>query len=244
MEDKKFNVVFQSGVEKAELIIRELKEENVLPVARPIKVGIIGTPGTIRDFLDKRINELPQKQCHVLVDRDNNKIVLVINESDHYTVGTITDKLEFHPKLIEFGINMKKGWDPLELGQFFKMNRSYFYDRAENMAIVATLRDFKAKVDVSIEKMKSDVGSFADNYSGAVTSNLPGEFKLNIPVFKGGDRETLEVEIWATVTGRDVSLQLVSPGAVNFMEEERDKILDFQKERIMEIAPETAIMEV
>lgn len=244
MDKGKINVVFQPGVEKAELVIREVDTVNELQVVSPEKIKITGVPGTIRNFLDKRINELDQKKCHVLIDRDNNCIGLILNESDYYTKGSVTERLEFHPKLVEFGINMKKAWDPTELGQFFKMNRTYFHDRAENMAIVATLKDFKAKVDISIEKMKNENGSFADNYSGAVTSNLPGEFKLNIPVFKGSDRETLEVEIWANVTGRDVSLQLVSPGAVNFMEEERDKILDFQKERIIEVAPDVAIMEV
>ena len=244
MEEQKINVVFQPGVEKAELIIRELNEENVLPVKKPIPVAVIGVPGTIRNFLDKRIGELNQKKCHVIVCRDANSITLIINESDEYNKGSVVDKLQYHPKLIEFGINMKKAWEPIELSQFFKMNRSFFLDRSENMSIVNTLKNLKTTVDVSIEKMKEENGSFADNYSGVVTSNLPGEFKLNIPVFKGSARETLEVEIWATVNGRDVSLQLVSPSAVAFMEEERDKLLDFQKERIMEKAPDTAIMEV
>lgn len=244
MDKDKINVVLSPGLEKAELIIREVSTVNELEIMRPVKIGIVGVPGTIRNFLDKRSHILNEEECHVLVNRDENKITLVINESDFYTSGSVVDKLEFHPKLIEFGINMGKEWDPLELGQFFKMNRTFFLDRTENMNIVSTLRDFKAKVDVSIEKMKSESGSFADNYAGAVTSNLPGVFKLSIPIFKGLGRETLEVEFWATVNGRDVTLQLVSPGAVAFMEEERDKILDFEKERIIEVASDTAIMEI
>lgn len=53
----------------------------------------------------------------------------------------------------------------------------------------------------------------------------------------------IEVEFYASVNGRDVTLQLVSPGACQLLEDLRDRIIDEQVTRIRELAPEMAIIE-
>lgn len=85
--------------------------------------------------------------------------------------------------------------------------------------LVSTLKNFKAKVNQDIERSKEENGSKTDNYSQVVDSNLPKSFKLNIPLFKGFACEEIEVEIYADVDGRDVSLSLVSAGANEAIEE-------------------------
>jgi len=105
------------------------------------------------------------------------------------------------------------------------------------------LKNFKATVDSKIEKQKSDKGDFNDSYSGVVNSNLPGTFKLRIPIFKGRKKEDLEVEFWASVSGRDVSLKLISPGAAMALEEVRDVIFDEQKNEILKRNPGIAVIE-
>ena len=81
------------------------------------------------------------------------------------------------------------------------------------MKLVTELKNFEATVNSKVEKQKSEKGDFKDNYSGVVMSNLPEAFTLQIPIFKGMPAETIEVEFYASVNGRDVTLQLVSPGA-------------------------------
>ena len=83
-----------------------------------------------------------------------------------------------------------------------------------------------------------------DNYSQVVDSNLPKSFKLNIPLFKGFAQEEIEVEIYADVDGRDVSLSLVSAGANEAIEEYKNKVIDEQLEQIRQIAPDIVIIEV
>jgi hypothetical protein len=168
---------------------------------------------------------------------------LVISENDDYYRGVVIGKLEQHPKFKEFGINAGKNWDPNELGQFCKMNRAFFLDRSENMKLVSDLKNFEAKVATEIKKQKSDNGDFADNYSGVVTSNLPGLFKLKIPLFKGREAEELEVEFYASINGRTVALQLYSPGAMQALEDLRDVVIDEQIDKIKELTPDIAIIE-
>lgn len=112
------------------------------------------------------------------------------------------------------------------------------------MMLVSTLKNFKAKVNQDIERSKEENGSKVDNYSQVVDSNLPKSFKLNIPLFKGFSCEEIEVEIYADVDGRDVSLSLVSAGANEAIEEYKNKVIDVQLDVIRQIAPDIVIIEV
>lgn len=109
--------------------------------------------------------------------------------------------------------------------------------------LVSTLKNFKAKVNQDIERSKEENGSKVDNYSQVVDSNLPKSFKLNI-LFKGFVCEEIEVEIYADVDGRDVSLSLVSAGANEAIEEYKNKVIDEQLDAIRQIAPDIVIIEV
>jgi hypothetical protein len=245
MENEKLQVVM-GPTGKADIIIREVKEVNELPLKAPVKIQLSGVIGAPVEFLSKRLSEIEQinqKRCHVIVTRESLSIVLIINENDEYTLGSVTGKLEHHPKFKEFGINSGKGWDANELGQFCKMNRAFFIGKAENMDLVTKLKNFEAKVNTVIEKQKAESGDFKDNYSGVVTSNLPGAFKLKIPLFKGRTAEEIEVEFYASVNGRTVALQLFSPGASQAIEELRDQAIDLEVEKIRAIAPDIAIIE-
>lgn len=244
MQNEKLNISLTG--EKSELIIREVDKVNELEVKAPVKVSISGTIGAPFEFIKKRISEadqINQKRCNIIVDRQLGIIKLTTSENDYYNSGTIQGVLSNHNKLAEFGINTGKKWTPNELGQYFKMNRAFFVDKSENMKIVSDLKSFTAKVDTTISKQKQDNGSFEDTYAGIVTSNLPGAFKMKIPLFRGMQSEEIEIEIYASINGREVLLQLFSPGANQAVEEIRDSIIDEQISLISEFAPEIVIIE-
>lgn len=246
MKNETLQVNFADGVTKGEIIIREVQKVNELEIKAPVKVSLSGIISAPLEFLTKRLDQpdqVNQKRCHVIVSREKLSIKLIINEHDEYTSGCVTGTLEQHPKFKEFGINSGKGWDPNELGQFFKMNRAFFPDKSENMDLVSKLKSFEAKVNTSIDKKKSDSGDFADNYNGVVNANIPGAFKLRIPLFKGRPAEEIEVEFYASINGRTVLLQLYSPGANQAVEELRDQVINEQIDSIKTLAPDIAIIE-
>lgn len=231
------------GGKTQEVIFREGAAARPLDPKAPVKTNIVGVISTPAEYIKKRGEILDYDSAHILVSRENVSITLITNEADDYRRGQIKGVLAFHPQFIAFGINASKVWDPNELGQFFKMNRSFFPDKKTNMALVSQLKNFEATVNSRIEKQNSEKGDFKDNYSGMVMSNLPEAFFLEIPVFKGTPRETIEVEFYATVNGREVGLQLMSPSAVQLLEEQRDKAIDEVLESIVAMAPEIAIIE-
>lgn len=245
MSENKLNVVVPKDYSGApiEIILREGKAAEQLPNREPINVEINGTIDTPLRWLEKKVELIDQKKAYISVSRDDMSIALVDKENDYYS-NNIAGWLEASKEMKAFGINADKRWEPIKLSQFFKMHRAFFKDKTENMTLVSTLKNFKAKVAQDIERSKEENGSKVDNYSQVVDSNLPKSFKLNIPLFKGFACEEIEVEIYADVDGRDVSLSLVSAGANETIEEYKNRVIDEQIEAIKVVAPDIAIIEV
>lgn len=223
MENEKMQVNFAPGMTEATLRVIELHEENELPVLEPDKVELAGTIGSVHEFLLKRISEkeqINQKRCYILVDREKMTLKLVTNETDSRNKATVRGELKYYPKFLEFGINTSKTWE-----------------------LVTVLKNFKASIDSKVENSRQDNGSRTDNYSQVVNSNLPASFNLIVPIFKGRPAEEIEVEIIADVDGRNIRLSLCSPGAEVIVEEERNKAIDEQLLLIRKLAPDIAIIE-
>lgn len=246
MENEKMQFNFAPGATKCELIVREGEAIKELEPKAPIKTKLSGVIGAPVEYLTKRVatGQFTQERSHLIVNREAIKLSLVINEDDEYNRGQVDGTLEFHPKFEEFGINTGKVWTPIELGLFFKMNRAFFPDKGTNMKLVSDLMNFSATVNNVIERSVKENGDRTDNFAQVVNSNLPASFMLNVPILKGMKAESLEVETFAKVNGREVAFTLLSPGANQTLEEIWDKAIDSQLEQIKEIAPNIAIIEI
>ena len=245
MSENKVNLVVPKDYNGTpiEVVLREGEAPELLEIKEPERVVISGTIDTPFRWLEKRIELINQKTSNIIVNRDVMGIALTVDETNYYQ-SDIRGELKTSKEMVEFGINAEKKWEPIKLSKFFKMHRAFFKDKSENMTLVSTLKNFKAKVNQDIERSKEENGSKIDNYSQVVDSNLPKSFKLNIPLFKGFACEEIEVEIYADVDGRDVSLSLVSAGANEAIEEYKNKVIDEQLDAIRNIAPDIVIIEV
>lgn len=245
MSENKLNVVVPKDYNGApiEVVLREGEAPVALDPKEPERVVINGTIDAPFRWLEKRVELINQKATNLIVNRDKMGLALTIDETNYYQTE-INGILQASKEMMEFGINTDKKWEPIKLSKFIKMHRAFFTDKSQNMILVSTLKNFKAKVNQDIERSKEENGSKVDNYSQVVDSNLPKSFKLNIPLFKGFACEEIEVEIYADVDGRDVSLSLVSAGANEAIEEYKNKVIDEQLELIRQIAPDIVIIEV
>lgn len=245
MSENKLNVVVSKDYNGTpiEVVLREGEAPELLEIKEPERVVISGTIDTPFRWLEKRIELINQKASNIIVNRDVMGIALTVDETNYYQ-SDIRGELKTSKEMMEFGINTEKKWEPIKLSKFVKMHRAFFTDKSQNMMLVSTLKNFKAKVNQDIERSKEENGSKVDNYSQVVDSNLPKSFKLNIPLFKGFACEEIEVEIYADVDGRDVTLSLVSAGANEAIEEYKNKVIDEQLDAIRQIAPDIVIIEV
>lgn len=226
-----------------EVILREGQAPKAIDPKAPINVEIAGTIDSPLRWLKQRVQLIDQKEAHIYVNRDKMSIVLITNERDEYLKGKIGGFLETSEEVNNFGINTGKQWEPQTLSLFFKMNRSFFTDKSKNMKLVSDLKDFKARINSKVEQSKSENGSYTDNYSQVVVSSLPPSFNIRIPLFKGFSPEEIEVETYADVDGRSVTISLMSAGANEAIQEYKNKVIDEQLELISQVAPDIVIIE-
>lgn len=245
MSENKINLVVPKDYngKPIEVVLREGEAPVALDPKEQERVVINGTIDAPLRWLEKRVELINQKSSNIIVNRDKMGLALTIDETNFYQTE-INGILQASKEMMEFGINTDKKWEPIKLSQFFKMHRAFFKDKSENMTLVSALKNFKAKVNQDIERSKEENGSKTDNYSQVVDSNLPKSFKLNIPLFKGFANEEIEVDIYADVDGRDISLSLVSAGANEAIEEYKNKVINEQLDAIRKIAPDIVIIEI
>lgn len=237
MQPKDLNITVENGVKTVEVLIGSTLEPK-----EPEKVEIFGTLEAPLKWLEKRVTEIDQKKCHVIVNREDMSILLIIDEKDHYHTS-IEGKLQLHPAFLKFGINQGEYRTPIEMSEHIKMNRSYFENRQEAMELVSLLRNFKAKIDKEVE---ADIdlrkGDRRVLVAQKIDSNLPEAFNINVPIFKGQKPKIIECETY--FNPNDLTCTHVSPEANDITEEIKDGEIDKVIASIAEVAPDIAIVEI
>lgn len=237
MQTKDLNITVENGIKTL-----EVRTGAALEPKEPQRVEIFGTLDTPLKWLEKRITEIDQKKAHVIVNREDMSILLVIDEKDYYRTS-IEGKLQLHPVFLKFGINQGNYRTPIEMSELIKMNRSYFENRQTAMELVSLLRNFKAKVNKDIEaEFDLKKGDRRVLVAQTIESNLPAAFKINIPVFKGHKPSLVECETYFNPD--DLTCTLVSPEANDMTEQIKDSEIDKVVTEIRNIAPEIVIVEI
>lgn len=219
------------------------KAPEQLDQLAPIKVDISGTIDAPLRWLEKRVGDIDQHKAYLLVNRDAMTVTLFINESDPYNNGYVKGMLALSSIYKSLGINTTKNWQPEALGQFLKLNRSYFTNKEENREVVNALKSFTGKVNQTVERETKENGNRALSFRQAVDSNIPAAFHLRIPIFSGEQPVEIEVETYATIDGADVTINLISSGAVDTVEDMKNYKLSEILANIHTIAPELVIIE-
>lgn len=213
---------------------------DALPLQEPKYVSIHGTIDAPARWVEKRKDDIVSADAHVLVDRDRMTITLNTDENSAYMdqiVGTLTLSTEMQ----EFGINTGEYMSCFDMADRIKQLRTYFETQQDAMKLVTELRSFKAKIDKELELSDDKRGNQTIMRAQTVESNLPKSFNVNMPIFKGTEKRTFEVEV--EINPNDLSCTLVSPDAHDIVVQERDSQMDGVLVRIAEAAPNIVIIE-
>lgn len=213
---------------------------DALPLKEPKYVSINGTIDAPARWVEKRKDDIVSADAHILVDRDHMTITLNTDENNFYSdqiVGTLTLSTEMQ----EFGINTGEYMSCFDMADRIKQLRTYFETQQDAMKLVTELRNFKAKIDKELELSDDKRGNQKIMRAQTVESNLPKSFNVNMPIFKGTEKRTFEVEV--EINPNDLSCTLVSPDAHDIVVQERDNQMDAVLGRIAEAAPNIVIIE-
>ena len=246
MKEQQRKTAEQRAIEKLTELNTEEGQETIirfgdaLPLKEPKAVSISGTIDAPARWVEKRKDDIVSADAHVLVDRDRMSITLKTDENSAYMdqiVGTLTLSTEMQ----EFGINTGEYMSCFDMADRIKQLRTYFETQQEAMKLVTELRSFKAKIDKELELSDDKRGNQTIMRAQTVESNLPKSFKVNMPIFKGTEKRTFEVEV--EINPNDLSCTLVSPNAHDIVVQERDSQMDGVLVRIAEAAPNIVIIE-
>lgn len=213
-----------------EIIIRE---GDALPQREPVKINISGDIKTVSAFVAGRKDVSDTLAGHqfinkgraiVEVDKQKRTIVLMLDPANPYG-GVITAKMELNPDLVEFYINAKKTFKQKELVDLLKFSGLAFDNAEKHQMLLRSYQAFNAKAYIDMASDSDNRGNKSSSFNKKVETNLPVDFVLNIPIFKGQERKRFSVEICLEVTDGGCNFWFESVELKELIEIEGEKIL-------------------
>lgn len=184
-----------------ELIIREGKAPEVF---NPEKIEFTGDINSVSSFLKNRsdgysFQKVDKNRAVVLVDKKAMAIHLFLDPENKFG-AEITGQLEFSDELKIFHVNQNKTFTRDELVKIIKFNKLSFDNAEKHAELLKAYQAFEVSANTNIKQESDTRGNKANSFNKAVTTNIPTEFILLIPVFKGKEPQRFRVEICLDVT--------------------------------------------
>lgn len=212
------------------------------PIHIPTGITLTGlTIDAVREYLQKDGIDAEQiKDSYVVYSLKDMAIELTFAARVE-NPDEIDGKLELHSDLKKFNINSGNRYSTHELAQFIRMNKHYFETKDTAMKLVNELQNFKAKVDREIEASDDKKANVKISLVQKVVSNVPTEFMLKLPVFVGGEKILIKVEI--DIDAQDLNCSLVSPELKELVDTETEALIQNELKAIRELFPELRIFQ-
>lgn len=217
-----------------ELIIREGRAVDPLPLKEPQIIKIVGDIHSVANFIKNResgyqLQAIDKNKAIVLVDKTAKTIVLHLDPENYYG-ASITAKLELSDELKQFGINTNTRYNRKSLLDLLRFNRLFFEDKQQHAQVIQGLYKLRIKSDQEIQQENDNRGNRKQLHEVKLVDDngLVKDFTLTVPLFKGFPAQKITVEICFEVLNGDVSFWLESVG----LKEATDAAVDgiFQKE--------------
>jgi hypothetical protein len=224
-----------------ELIIREGKATDPLPVKEPRIIAISGDIHSVSNFLKIRdaepenyepgygSQEVDYNKALVTVDKFAGTLLLQLDPENHYgasILGTLEQSKEIEP----FYINQEKRFDRRQLLKLIKFSRLYFDDKDLHASLMLSLSKLRMKTEQELKQQDDQRGNRSSSFERNVIDDngFAQFFTLLIPIFKGFDPVFIRVEICLEPSETGIMFWLESPELVEVTQSMLDSI--FNKE--------------
>lgn len=214
-----------------ELIIREGKAQDPLPLKEPKIIHISGDIHSVANFIKNRESgyesqAIDKNKAIVTVDKSAKTIVLQLDPENYYG-ATITAKLGESDELKQFGINKGSRYNRKSLLDLIRFNRLFFEDKVQHSQVMAGLYKLRIKSEQEIQQEKDNQGNKRTLHDVKTVDDggMVKEFNLTLPLFKGFSNQNITVEICFEVLNGDVSFWLESVGLKEAMDAAVDGII-------------------
>lgn len=201
----------------------------------PKKIELSGlTVDAIYEYLKKPHEDELIEQSYVVFSYDKKSIELKYGARVDNT-DTIAAEVRLNPDLEKFQINSGERMTPFSLADFIRMRRHFFENKDVAMVLEKELRNFTANVDKKIEASDDKRANVKASIVQSVTTNIPLEFFVLLPVFVGGEKVKVKVEV--DICATTLGCMLMSPDLKEIIDTEVKELIDRQIKMIKEDFP-------
>lgn len=210
-------------------------EGKALEQKPPVKIEISGDIKSVSSFINKRKTSaiagisgaqyIEPTRAVVTVDKADLSILLELDPENYY--GTeVTGKLEMEPELLKFGIESGRKFSQQELIKLLKYGKRWFADPAAHETLLLAYMKLDVKVTADLTNAAPDGrGNRSNTFEKKIVSNVPEDFILLIPIFKGQEPKKFRVEICLDSTDGSTKFWLESVELAELIQIEADTIL-------------------
>lgn len=214
------------------------RDGSALPLREPVKINISGDINTVKSFINKRkvtaapgkagLQEINPDRAIVIVDKAGLSIGLYLDRESAYGTEVLA-KLELEPELLKFGIETGKKMSQQELIKLLKYGKRWFYDTAAHSELLLAYMKLDVRVTADLKNDAPDnKGNRMNSFEKKVTSNIPDDFIMSIPLFKGQESKKFRVEIAMDSTDGSVKFWLESVEMAELIDIESERLLKLQ----------------
>lgn len=134
------------------------------------------------------------KTSAIVCDKDNLSIKFISDVNSEFKT-TISGSAEYSNELKGFGINQNKMFKREEAIKLIRFNRLCFVNYQEQDNLLKALQTMKVGVTKDVNASSDNRGNYSGGISKVLSSGIPENFNLNIPIFKGEDKSSFTVDI-------------------------------------------------
>lgn len=227
---KELNVKIENGTQEL-----EIRTGSALEIKPPQSISISGDINTVANFLVKRdednggfgTQEVDKTKIVVVVNKKERSIKMQLDPENYYG-ATITGTLELSDELKKFTINEPQTYNREQLVKFIRFNRRFFENPDKHQTVLDSYQSFNVQAHLELTQNSDQRGNKTNLVTKKVTTGLPEDFILFIPIFKGQQKETFRVEICLDVTDGGAKFWFESVELAELIEARQDEIFTEQ----------------
>ena len=208
-------------------------EGTALELLPPNQISLRGNINAVSSFLKIRHEgedgdgkqRVDSSRAVVEVDPAAMTIKLSLDPEDYYG-ATVTASLLMSDELRAFGINTNSRYTQNDLTKLLRFNRLRFFDQAAYEAVLKAVMTFSFNAEIGSANAADTRGNKSAAFDKKVHSNIPADFILIVPIFKGQPALKFRVEICIDTTEGSARFWFESVELAELIEIERERIFE------------------
>lgn len=207
----------------------------------PKKIELVDlTVGSVYEYLRQPHEEKLIAQSYVCFSYEKQLIKLVYGARVDNT-DSIEGKVKINPDLNSLGINSGEKFTSFALADFIRMRRHFFEDKNVALLLEKSLRNFEAEVDKKINASEDKRANVRASLVQTVTTNIPKEFNVLLPIFVGGEKVKVRVEV--DICSTSLQCMLMSPDLKEIIDTEVKVLIDHEIDLIKMLYPDLRVFQ-